>query len=204
VSCCHIASGVKADVHVFSSRYADLREEIFSAKANSSNTNVQLLPYLQNVVKEGLRLAMPSPARLPRIVSSAGLTVQGHYLPRGTNVGIGAFQLHTNPDVFPDPEKFLPERWGNTTPEMRRDWVPFGFGVRSCIGRGLSIAAISEAVKAVVEANVLAGARAVQDRIEVKEWTISKLDGSGIMIVWGPDLSCFGERQGLWADLSER
>jgi cytochrome P450 len=173
-------------VLLFNSRYAALRRELLDSKTSSDGRiNDQSLPYLQSIVKEGLRLSMPSPARLPRIVSAAGLNVQGYHLPPGTNVGLGALQLHLNPDVFPQPEQFLPERWENPTPEMRRDWVPFGMGVRSCIGRGLSNVVISEVMKAVVESDLLAGARAVQDRIEVKEWTISKLKDREILLAWG-------------------
>ncbi|KAK0647069.1 cytochrome P450 [Cercophora newfieldiana] len=160
-------------------KYAALRQELLDSGKTTDQT-----PYLQAVVKEGLRLSMPSPARLPRIVGASGLTVQGCYLPPGTYVGLGALQLHTNPDVFPEPERFLPERWQNATPEMRRDWVPYGMGVRSCIGRVLSNAVISDVLKAVVESDVLAGARAVQDKIEVKEWTISKLKEREILLAW--------------------
>jgi len=171
---------------LFISRYATLRRELLDLKTSSDGKiNDQSLPYLQSVVKEGLRLSMPSPARLPRIVSASGLTVQGYHLPPGTNVGLGALQLHLNPDVFSQPEQFLPERWENPTPEMRRDWVPFGMGVRSCIGRGLSNVVILEVMKAVVESDLLAGARAMQDRIEVKEWTISKLKDREILLAWG-------------------
>ncbi|KAK4443567.1 cytochrome P450 4A10 [Podospora aff. communis PSN243] len=165
-------------------KYTALRKEVLEANSSDNHVNTQSLPYLQSVVKEGLRVVMPSPARLPRIVSDQGLTVQGHFLPPGTNVGLGALQLHLNPDVFPDPEKFLPERWETATPEMRRDWVPFGMGVRSCIGRGLSNAVISEVMRAVAEADVLGGAVAIQDRIDVKQWTISKLKEGSIMMVW--------------------
>ncbi|KAK4159539.1 cytochrome P450 4A10 [Cladorrhinum sp. PSN259] len=167
-------------------KYAALRREILDSKTSSGGRiNDQSLPYLQSVIKEGLRLIMPSPARLPRIVSPGGLTVQGYHLPPGTNVGLGALQLHLNPDVFPEPEQFLPERWEHPTPEMRRDWIPFGMGVRSCIGRVLSNAVILEVTKAVVESDLLAGARAVQDKIEVKEWTIAKLKDKEILLAWG-------------------
>ncbi|KAK0614628.1 cytochrome P450 [Immersiella caudata] len=165
-------------------RYATLRKELLEANSAGNDTNAQSLPYLQHVVKEGLRLAMPSPARLPRIVSEHGLTVQGHFIPPGTNVGLGALQLHLNPEVFPAPDMFLPERWENATAEMKRDWVPFGMGVRSCIGRVFSVAAISEALKAVVDTDLLGGAVAVQDTIAVKQWTISKLTDGRIMMVW--------------------
>ena len=171
---------------LFVSRYAALRRELLDSKASSDGRiDDRSLPYLQSVVKEGLRLIMPSPARLPRIVSAGGLTAQGYHLPPGTNVGVGALQLHLNPEVFPEPEQFLPERWENPTPEMRRDWIPFGMGVRSCVGRGLSNVVISEVMKAVVDSDLLAGARAVQDRIEVKEWSISKLKVGEILLAWG-------------------
>ncbi|KAK4231875.1 cytochrome P450 4A10 [Podospora fimiseda] len=161
-------------------KYAALRRELLDSRTSSES-----LPYLQSVVKEGLRLSMPSPARLPRIVSKDRLIVQNYRLPPGTNVGLGALQLHLNPDVFPEPEKFLPERWEHPTAEMRRDWVPFGMGVRSCIGRVLSNVVILEVIKAVVESDLLAGVRAVQEKIEVKEWTISQLKEKEILLAWG-------------------
>ena len=170
---------------LLTSRYATLRREFLDSKTSSdSRIKDQSPPYLQSVVKESLRLSMPSPARLPRVVSTGGLTVQGYHLPPGTNVGLGALQLHLNPGVFSEPERFLPERWENPTPEMRRDWVPFGMGVRSCIGRGLSNVVILEVVKAVVESDLLAGASLVQDKIEVREWTISKLKDKEILLTW--------------------
>lgn len=40
-----------------------------------------------------------------------------------------------NPEVFPEPEDFKPERWNNSTPEMERSLVPFSKGKRMCPGK---------------------------------------------------------------------
>jgi cytochrome P450 len=48
---------------------------------------------------------------------------------------MNTFYMHTDPDVYPDPFTFDPERWmGEVTPEMKRNYVPFTRGSRSCPG----------------------------------------------------------------------
>jgi cytochrome P450 len=54
-------------------------------------------------------------------------------------VGTSSLYLHTNPAVFPDPEKFDPSRWDNPTPEMEKSVVPFSRGKRMCPGKEISI-----------------------------------------------------------------
>jgi cytochrome P450 len=51
-------------------------------------------------------------------------------------VTISAYSLHMDPDVFPDPHKFNPERWLSEDPDLRmdRNLVPFLKGSRNCIG----------------------------------------------------------------------
>lgn len=49
---------------------------------------------------------------LERIVPQGGLTLHGHYLPAGTIVGINAWVVHYDEDVFGDDvHEFRPERW---------------------------------------------------------------------------------------------
>ncbi|KAF4552798.1 Cytochrome P450-like protein 12 [Elsinoe fawcettii] len=90
------------------------------------------LPYLNNIWNEVLRLHAPLTVSLPRI--SPGKVIGGHYVPAGTKVGSLAYHTHRNPDVFPDPEKFYPERWDKATPEMKVMFRPFSLGPRNCIG----------------------------------------------------------------------
>jgi cytochrome P450 len=53
-----------------------------------------------------------------------------------TLVTMSAYSLHMDPDVFPDPHKFNPERWLSEDPDLRmeRNLVPFLKGSRNCIG----------------------------------------------------------------------
>lgn len=94
------------------------------------------LPYLDAVLKETLRLYAPLPALEPRSLP-VDCTIDGFLVPAGTIVGMSPYTLHRNPDVFPQPHKFMPERWlgeyGDLA-EMKRWLWAFSSGGRMCIG----------------------------------------------------------------------
>ncbi|KAK8080611.1 trichodiene oxygenase [Apiospora hydei] len=95
------------------------------------------LPYLTAVIKESLRLSSPVPGILPRVVPRGGITWAGHHLPEGTSVSTAIRAVHDNPDLFPDPEQFIPERWLEN--DGLDHWlVVFGKGSRSCIGLNIA------------------------------------------------------------------
>jgi cytochrome P450 len=54
-------------------------------------------------------------------------------IPRGDSIIVGIGQIHANPDVFPDPERFDPQRFIGTKPATV-PWIPFGGGTRRCVG----------------------------------------------------------------------
>src|SRR5271163_366077 len=54
-------------------------------------------------------------------------------IPRGDSIIIGIGQIHGDPDVFPDPQKFDPQRFIGTKPSAAT-WIPFGGGTRRCVG----------------------------------------------------------------------
>ena len=88
------------------------------------------------VIKEALRLSFGVIGRLPRVVPEAGATFNGYYVPGGTVVGMSSWMMHRNPEVFPNPMKFQPERWLDSENYKRLDrhMVPFGRGSRMCVG----------------------------------------------------------------------
>ncbi|KAL0253325.1 hypothetical protein SLS55_010298 [Diplodia seriata] len=70
------------------------------------------MPYLQAVIKEGLRLEGSPGIPLPRVVPQCGAEIAGHFFPGGTVVGVNAYVLHRNKDIFGhDAEDFNPDRW---------------------------------------------------------------------------------------------
>ena len=61
------------------------------------------------------------------------LEVDGLTLPAGTDVTPSMWLAHTRPDAYPEPYAFRPERFLDTPPSTYT-WIPFGGGVRRCIG----------------------------------------------------------------------
>ena len=142
------------------------------------------LPYLNGVVKEALRLTMTISIRLPRLVPESGWSYHGYHFPPGTVVGVAAYQLHLTDAVFPQPFEFLPERWLDATPEMNRDYLPFGKGARSCIARNLAMAELCVVTERLVSKDLLNGAKSDQAVIEKYEWFFSRIKGDKIDISW--------------------
>jgi len=173
-------------------RYKALREEVATADATepSLTYNPQSLRYLDAVVREGLRLSMANPTRFPRVVPPGGWTFTTsttkttYHFPAGSLVGCQPYSLHFNDSVYPEPFAFRPERWlDNVTPEMQRDYYPFGLGQRQCIARNLAQFELQLAVRAVPREDLLEGTRAV-GKIEMMEWFNSKIKGEKIEITW--------------------
>jgi cytochrome P450 family 138 len=54
-------------------------------------------------------------------------------IPRGDSIIVSIGQIHGNPDVFPDPDRFDPQRYIGTKPSAL-SWIPFGGGTRRCVG----------------------------------------------------------------------
>lgn len=147
--------------------------------------DAQSLPYLSGVVKEGLRMSMANPTQLRRIVSPNGLQVPGlPFIPAGTSVGLSPYTLHFNPEVFPNPHDFEPERWAEPTEKMLRDSIPFGLGPRQCIARTLATAELYWGTQEMVKRDVLKGARPAKKEIEILEWFNSKVKDEKVELIW--------------------
>ncbi|KIW53987.1 hypothetical protein PV05_06386 [Exophiala xenobiotica] len=112
--------------------------------ADNAATPFDQLPYLDAVVKEGLRCFPPIPMSMPRFVPQGGSTIDGYFIPGGTVVSCQPYTIHKDPNVFPQPLEFQPERWldrdAQALAERNRWFFAFGVGGRGCLGRHLAIA----------------------------------------------------------------
>jgi len=107
---------------------------------------IKKMPYLDMCVSETLRM-YPAGARVDR-VSSEHTTINGVVIPKGMVVGIPIYALHNDPEFWPEPEKFNPERFLPEAKEARNPYcyMPFGMGPRHCIGMRLALIEIKLAL----------------------------------------------------------
>jgi cytochrome P450 len=109
--------------------YARLRERVRSGDRAQE--------YVEATIHEGMRNrpVIPMIARL--VMRPWGF---GDYVvPARTPVGVSIIALHHRPDVYPDPHAFAPERFLGVKPGTYT-WIPFGGGIRRCLGATLAMA----------------------------------------------------------------
>ena len=123
---------------------AKLRKELFAAIPDIhapdafAFSKVETLEYLRGVVREGIRLSHGVTARIPRIMTHP-VAFQDWTIPPLTPVSMTVMDVHFDPEIYPEPLVFKPERWlGNPkAPDgesMEKYWVAFGKGTRMCLG----------------------------------------------------------------------
>ena len=92
--------------------------------------------WLEALLKESMRLHPVIPMVVRTLMAPA--TIDGIDLPVGATVGPSILISHSRADNHPDPGAFRPERFVGQSPPTNT-WIPFGGGVRRCIGAGFSL-----------------------------------------------------------------
>ncbi|KAL2087867.1 hypothetical protein ACEWY4_016695 [Coilia grayii] len=126
-------------------RHPDVQQQIFQEVTQSlggrlpTADDVPNLPLIRGLVKETLRLfpVLPGNGR----ITQDDLIVGGYFIPKGTQLALCHFSTSMNEECFPTPEEFRPERWLRKDQSDRVDnfgSIPFGYGIRSCIGRRIA------------------------------------------------------------------
>ncbi|TGZ77922.1 cytochrome P450 [Ascodesmis nigricans] len=126
-------------------------------------------PYLTACILETLRLHAPATFPFPRTISSPGLHLGPHFIPPcGSHIEIyaSALNIGRSREVFgEDAEEWRPERWVEAGEEVRSRWekasFAWGFSARGCVGRPVAEVEIEGAVRGLLGAFVVEGARVV-------------------------------------------
>ncbi|KAK9169998.1 hypothetical protein Syun_002138 [Stephania yunnanensis] len=106
-------------------------------------SDIPNLKYLQALLKETLRMYPVGPLLVPH-EAMEDCHVAGYFVPCGTGLFINAWAIQRDPNVWAEPDRFLPERFLTTNADMdvkgqSYELLPFGSGRRSCPGVGLAL-----------------------------------------------------------------
>ncbi|XP_044954925.1 geraniol 8-hydroxylase-like [Hordeum vulgare subsp. vulgare] len=113
-------------------------KNVLGSKMHVEYSDINQLPYLQAVIKETLRLH----AVVPLVPNKAEATVKihGHTVPKGSTVLVNVWAIHHDAELWPEPNKFIPERFLKQQEEVSFQgavdlrFVPFSAGRRTCLG----------------------------------------------------------------------
>lgn len=109
------------------------------------------MPYLQACMKEAMRLHPAVGLLLERVVPEEGVIIAGKFLPAGTIIGANPWVVARDKQVYGDDvDAFRPERWLEADSAqmklMDRNFLAFGAGARSCLGKNISLLEMSKLV----------------------------------------------------------
>ena len=117
-------------------------------KGKVTEGDVDQLHYLKMVVKETLRLHPPVPLLLPRETMSH-FEINGYHIYPKTQVQVNFWAIGRDPNLWKNPEEFLPERFMDNSVDFRGqhfELLPFGAGRRICPGMYMAIATVELAL----------------------------------------------------------
>ncbi|UFS93089.1 cytochrome P450 [Nocardia huaxiensis] len=126
----------------------DLRDQVSASGPTSlSDSENDTTALCHRIIHESLRMYTP-PWMLTR-VTTTDTTLGEHHIPAGTAIAYSPYIPHRNPDLYPDPDTFDPDRWIARSPSTPCSFLPFGDGPRGCIGNRFAYLELTAALQAI-------------------------------------------------------
>jgi cytochrome P450 len=135
--------------------------------------------YLDATIKETLRMR-PVILDIARRLTQE-IELGGYRIPAGALLLPSIAATHYRADLYPDPEQFRPERFLGQPPESYA-WIPFGGGVRRCIGASFAQFEMRVIMRAILERADLRAARAAPERPRLRNITIAPARGCRVVL----------------------
>lgn len=125
-----------------------LHDELAGAVDGATPTleRVERLPLLDAVIRESIRILPPVPFQVR--VAMRPRRLGGVDVARGTRVILSSFLTNRCAEIFPDPDRFRPERWATIDPSPY-EYLSFSAGPRMCPGMSFGLAMVKTAVAAI-------------------------------------------------------
>jgi cytochrome P450 len=118
--------------------------------------------YMDAVLKETLRLCPPVPIVVRRLLQP--MTFGGYTIPAGATVAPCVYLVHRRRELYPEPARFLPERF-LARPAGTYTWIPFGGGVRRCLAASFALLEMKRVLQTVLREAELRPVHARSERV---------------------------------------
>ena len=139
--------------------------------------------YADAIVKETLRHRPVLPIVLRKL--NQPMAIGGYRLPAGAWLAPCAYLIHRREDLYPEPRRFLPERFLERAPGTYT-WMPFGGGVRRCIGASFAQLEMKRVLQAVLGSAELKPDRATSERFRARFITLAPSRGARVVLTRRP------------------
>jgi cytochrome P450 family 135 len=136
--------------------------------------------YLEAVIKEILRLRPVLPIVLRKL--SQPMEFGGHTIPAGVAVVPCIHLIHRRDDIYPNPRAFAPERFLER-PAGTYTWIPFGGGVRRCLGASFAQLEMKRVLQTVLSEVQLRAAEPPSERVVRRSITLNPQHGTRVVVV---------------------
>jgi cytochrome P450 len=103
---------------------------------------------LERVIKESMGILPPVPYTIR--AATAPAEIGGYRIPKGSRVICSHFLTHHQPELYPEPEKFRPDRWLAIEPSQY-EYMPFSAGPRTCIGANFAMQALKISLSMILQ-----------------------------------------------------
>jgi cytochrome P450 len=135
--------------------------------------------YIDAIVKETLRLRPVIPIVARKLVEP--MEIGGFELPAGTAVAPCIHLVHRREDIYPEPRAFRPERFLEQ-PAGTYTWIPFGGGVRRCLGGAFALQEMKIVLEAIVSRAQLRPARPASERVTRRSIALVPEHGTEVVV----------------------
>ncbi len=153
--------------------------------------------YLIATINEILRLRPVLPNAEPRLVMEP-TEIGGFLYPRGVSLMASIYLLHHDPDIYPEPSAFRPERFLESPPGTYT-WIPFGGGRRRCLGASFALLEMRIVLRAVLERFQLMAAGGPSELTRRRGITFSPSEGGTVVLGARGDRAPAGDGAGAIA-----
>ena len=136
--------------------------------------------YVTATINEILRLRPVLPNAEPRLTKRE-VTIGSQRYPAGVALLASGWLLHHDPEIYPDPHAFKPERFLGTSPGTYT-WIPFGGGRRRCLGASFALQEMKVVLRAVVDRFELAPGSERPEHTGRRSITFSPAEGATVML----------------------